>query len=211
MRQQAESANPSRHGGCAAIILAAGASIRLGQPKQLLAFRGRSLLRHAAATALEAICRPVVVVLGAHAGRLQTELTDLPVKVVLNPGWQEGMASSIRVGLEAVTSGTTAPDAVIIMLCDQSLVTSGMLNQLINTHHSEARGIVASAYRETLGVPALFSRKHYAELASLEGDQGAKRIIVKYANDRAQIAMPQAAFDVDRPEEAERLKQDCGA
>jgi molybdenum cofactor cytidylyltransferase len=206
MRQPAESLHSPGNGGCALIILAAGASARLGQPKQLLPFRGRSLLRHAAETALGSVCRPVVVVLGALADRLQTELTALPVTVALNSVWAEGMASSIRAGLKAVASGTAAPDAVVIMLCDQPLITSGMLNQVVHVHRSEERGIVASAYEGTLGVPALFSRKYFPELDSLRGDQGAKRIIVKHENDQARIPLPEAAFDVDRLEEAARLE-----
>jgi molybdenum cofactor cytidylyltransferase len=206
MCQLAESSGPPGNAGCALIILAAGSSARLGQPKQLLPFRGRSLLRHAAETALGSVCRPVVVVLGARADRLQTELAGLLVTVVLNPTWTEGMASSIRVGLAALASETRVPDAVVLMLCDQPLVTSAMLDHLVNVHRSEARGIVASAYEETMGVPALFSRKYFPELASLVGDQGAKRIIVKHENDLARISLPEAAFDVDRIEEAEWLE-----
>lgn len=202
MRQPHESSNPLKDAGSALMILAAGASTRLGRPKQLLPFRGRSLLRHAAETALNSVYRPVVVVLGAFADQLQPELAALPVTVAINPAWAEGMASSIRTGLREVAS---PPDAVVIMLCDQPLVTAAMLDQLINIHRAEKRGIVASAYEGTLGVPALFSRKYYPELGLLEGDQGAKRIIVKHENDLARISLPEAAFDVDRVEDAARL------
>ncbi|MGP8236795.1 MAG: NTP transferase domain-containing protein [Limisphaerales bacterium] len=199
--------NRPKGAGCALIILAAGASARLGRPKQLLPFRGRSLLRHAAETALNSVCRPVVVVLGAFADELQSELAALPVTVAINPAWADGMASSIRTGLREVASG---PDAVVIMLCDQPLVTAGMLDRLVSVHRGEERGIVASAYEGTSGVPALFSRKYYRELGLLEGDQGAKKIIVKHENDLARISLPEAAFDVDRLEDAARLERNGG-
>jgi len=206
MREPAEAWDAPYPARIGLLILAAGASTRLGQPKQLLPFRGRSLLRHAAETALASVCRPVVVVLGAFADRLLTELRELPVTVALNPTWAEGMASSIRTGLR-VASEPSEPDAVVIMLCDQPLVTATMLNQLVNVHRSKACGIVASEYEGTLGVPALFNRKYFPELGWLEGDQGARKIIVKYKHDAARISMPEAAFDVDRLEEAARLEE----
>ena len=144
MRRPPDSPNAPGNARIALILLAAGASTRLGRPKQLLGFRGRSLLRHAAETALASVCRPVVVVLGALADRLQTELTALPVTVALNPAWAEGMAKSIRAGLKEVSSKTPGPDAVVIMLCDQPLITAGMLDQLVSMHRSSGMGIVAS-------------------------------------------------------------------
>ena len=97
--------------------------------------------------------------MGASAERLQTELSALPVSVALNPLWAQGMASSIRTGLKAVALESAGPDSVVIMLCDQPLITAAMLNQLVNVHHSAARGIVASEYEGVLGVPALFSQR----------------------------------------------------
>src|SRR5580692_2476743 len=122
MRQAIEEMNPPCPIRVALILLAAGPSTRLGQPKQLLPFRGRSLLRHAAETALASSCRPVVVVLGASAERMKSELTDLPVMIAVNSGWESGMGSSIRAGLEALTNGKNADagvGAVVIMVCDQ--------------------------------------------------------------------------------------------
>ena len=204
MRQPTKNLNPPSPAGTALIILAAGASTRLGRPKQLLPFRGRSLLRHAAETALASVCRPVVVVLGAGAEQLRSELTALPV--TLNPAWAEGMASSIRAGLGTVTSEANEPDSVVIMLCDQPLITAATLDQLVKVHRTENRGIVACEYEDTLGVPALFSRKYFPELAGLAGDQGARKIIVKHNNNLSRIPAPEAAFDVDRLEQAARLE-----
>jgi molybdenum cofactor cytidylyltransferase len=206
MRQPTKNSNPPSPAGTALSILAAGASTRLGQPKQLLPFRGRSLLRHAAETALASVCRPVVVVLGAGAEQLRNELSALPVTVTLNPAWAEGMASSIRAGLGTVTSEANEPDSVVIMLCDQPLITAATLDQLVKVQRTENRGIVACEYEDTLGVPALFSRKYFPELAGLAGDQGARKIIVKHNNSLSRIPAPEAAFDVDRLEQAARLE-----
>ena len=206
MRQPTKNLNPPSPAGTALIILAGGASTRLGQPKQLLPFRGRSLLRHAAETALASVCRPMVVVLGAGAEQLRSELSGLLVTVTLNPAWAEGMASSIRAGLGTVTSEANEPDSVVIMLCDQPLITAATLDQLVKVHRTENRGIVACEYEDTLGVPALFSRKYFPELAGLAGDQGARKIIVKHNNNLSRIPAPEAAFDVDRLEQAARLE-----
>jgi molybdenum cofactor cytidylyltransferase len=206
MRRPPDSPNAPGNAGIALILLAAGASTRLGRPKQLLLFRGRSLLRHATETALGSVCRPVVVVLGALADPLQTELTALPVTVAMNPAWAEGMAKSIRAGLKEVSSKTPGPDAVVIMLCDQPLITAGMLDRLVIMHRSSGMGIVASEYKGALGAPALFARRYFPDLGALEGDQGARRIIVNHKADLARISLPEAAFDVDRLEEAASLE-----
>lgn len=185
---------------CGLILLAAGASTRLGQSKQLLPFRGRSLLRHAAETALATSCRPVVVVLGASAELLRTQLAGLPLQTVFNPLWSEGVASSIRAGLETLTA-----DAVLFTLCDQPLVTSEMLERIINRHRRGGAEIVASEYNGTIGVPALFSRSYFPDLAALKGDAGAKRILLQVPARVARVPLPEAAFDVDRPEQTARL------
>ena len=193
------------------MILAAGGSTRLGQPKQLVPFRGRSLLRHAAETALGCVCRPVVVVLGALADRLEGELSGLAVAVATNRQWQEGLGSSIRAGLNALAPGTGGPEAVVIMLCDQPMITARFLDQLVRVHQSSGRGIVAAEYGGGAGVPALFSRAYYAELAALRGSLGAKPIIVKHAKDSVRIPLPEAAFDLDHPEDFARLGSFSGA
>jgi molybdenum cofactor cytidylyltransferase len=92
------------------------------------------------------------------------------------------------------------------MLCDQPLITAATLDQLVKVHRTENRGIVACEYEGTLGVPALFSRKYFPELAGLAGDQGARKIIVKHNNDLSRIPASEATFDVDRLEQAARLE-----
>ena len=190
---------------CAVMILAAGASARLGQPKQLLPFRGRSRLRHAAETALATSCRPVIVVLGALADKLRGELSGLPVTVAVNPQWSEGMSSTIRAGLKAFPPEGAGPDAVLIMLCDQPLIPAQFLERMVAVHQSSGAGIVAAKYGGQAGVPALFSRAYFSELAALSGSGGARQIIVKHTNETRRIPLPEAALDIDRPEDLKRL------
>ena len=158
------------------VVLAAGGSRRMPGPKQLLRFRGVTLLRHAAQTAVAARCGPVVVVLGAAAlaKQLRFELVDLAVSVVDNHKWKDGMSSSIRAGIEALEAAGSA-DAVLLMTCDQPYVTAEVLEQLVAAFHQSHPPAVACAYAGTVGVPALFDRALFAELKALEHDQGAKR------------------------------------
>jgi molybdenum cofactor cytidylyltransferase len=186
------------------IILAAGASVRLGKPKQLVSFRGRSLLRHAAQTALASACRPVIVVLGADAARLERELNGLPVTRVINSNWERGMSSSIGAGLKAAPVAQT--EALILMVCDQPMISPQLLDRLALLHKSTGRGIVAAEYAGTRGVPALFSRPYFAQLAALPSREGAKSIIVKHSHDVAAVPFPEGAIDIDTPADMLRME-----
>ncbi len=187
------------------VILAAGGSTRLGRPKQLLPYRGRSLLRHTAETAVASVCRPVVVVLGAHAANMEGETCGLPVRVVENSLWRQGMATSLRRGLQALETGDAGTAAVVIALCDQPLVTVQVIDALVLAYRTEGRPIIASAYAGCLGVPALFDRSLFPELRALTGDEGARRIITRHAKDVHGVPLPGGALDLDTPEDCERL------
>ena len=179
-----------------AIILAAGESKRLGQPKQLIQFRGKTLIENAVNTAAE-VCSSVAVVLGAHAA---TILSSVPRGAILvrNERWAEGMASSISAGLTEIQNDC---DMVILMSCDQPLVTPGLLSKLIS-----APGLVASAYNGTLGIPAMFSKVFFPALLALTGTEGAKKIILQCRDIVTPISAPEAAFDVDTRWDVERLR-----
>lgn len=176
----------------------------MGTSKQLFAFRGESLIRHAAKVALESFCDRVVVVVGSHASEMRQELDDLRVTVVENENWQSGMSSSIRAGLEAIT--TDDCDGVVIALCDQPFVTANLLNELIETHRNTGKPIVASSYGATIGVPAFFSRELFPELKSLSADEGARRIIAAQPESVATITFPEGAIDIDTRQDYERAK-----
>lgn len=188
------------------VILAAGASTRMGKPKQLLLHRGRTLLRRAVETALASICYPVVVVVGAHAELLRKEVADLPVSVVENREWEKGMSSSIRTGLHELMMTQPEIDAVVVMLADQPLVTAALINQLVDVRRNTGKRIVASAYGTVLGVPALFSRELFAEITALNANEGARQVIANHPDDVASVCFPEAAVDVDTPEDYELLE-----
>ncbi|HEX7183650.1 MAG TPA: nucleotidyltransferase family protein [Thermoanaerobaculia bacterium] len=189
--------------GIGAVILAAGSSSRMGSPKQILQFRGKSLLRRAALAALGAGCCPVIVVTGAHAELSRRELDGLDVREVLNPHWETGMASSIRAGLEALIGADA--DAAVFMLCDQPHVTAGVISRLAAAHRVTRRPVIASTYGGSFGVPALFSRSLFAELARLEGAAGAKQVIERYASEAHFLPFRGGEVDVDTPDDFSRL------
>ncbi len=186
------------------IVLAAGGSSRMGTPKQLLHYRGRTLIRRAAETALETNCDRVVVVLGRDAQQMRNELGSLPVATIENQDWRDGMGSSIRIGMEALSPDDL--DAVVLMLCDQPFVTASILNNLVATHLDTGKPIVASSYQDTHGAPAFFSRALFNELTSLTADEGARRVILRHPQSVASIIFPQGAFDVDTPRQYELLQ-----
>ncbi|HEX8196181.1 MAG TPA: nucleotidyltransferase family protein [Pyrinomonadaceae bacterium] len=191
------------------IILAAGASTRMnGEPKQLLAFEGKTLLRRAAETALSSGLRPIVVVLGANAEKLLPEIKDLPVLTAINENWASGMGGSIKTGLSILLAENTDIEAAILMVCDQPFVTPETLNRLIETYQKTKKPIAACQYADTLGVPALFAREMFAELSDLQGDAGAKAVIKKHAANVAQMTAPEAAFDVDTQADFQKLLSD---
>jgi molybdenum cofactor cytidylyltransferase len=177
----------------------------MGEPKQLLQLAGRSLLRGAALTALSSSCKPVIVVLGAHVDQLRRELVDLDVLVEANSVWMNGIGTSVRCGIEAVRR-QRAVDSAVLMLCDQALVTPQLIDELIAAHRRTGAPIVACEYAETVGVPALFSRALFDELAALGGDTGAKQVIARHVDEVVRVPFPAAAFDVDTPEDLARLR-----
>lgn len=187
------------------MILAAGSSSRMGTPKQLLRFRGRTLLRSAALAALGAGCRPVVVVTGAHSERVRGELAGLDVLEVFNALWETGMASSVRAGLSSLLEADAGVSAVVLMLCDQPLVTGEVVAGLVAAHRSQGSALVASQYGEDFGVPALFGRPLFAELARLEGGGGAKQVIKRHAHGAHFVPFPEGEIDLDTPDDLSRL------
>ena len=183
----------------------------MGRPKQLLPFKGETLLSRAARVALETQCRPVIVVLGSHAEALQEELAATEGRIIVNREWAEGMSSSIRCGLRALETGATqATEAAILMLCDQPFVTSDIIRRLADEYIAHRPLLVASGYEakgvKTTGVPALFSCSLFAELMELRGTAGAKRIIERHEKAGSVIAVPEAGFDIDTPDDYRALR-----
>jgi molybdenum cofactor cytidylyltransferase len=189
------------------IILAAGGSTRMGSPKQLLPFRERSLLRHAALTAIESGCRPVVVVLGAESARMEAEVADLPLVIAHNARWAEGMSTSIRAGVEKLTGANEKLEALILMLCDQPLVSAAFIKRLVSAYSETAKALIVSEYGGTLGVPALFDQTYFGRLCGLVGPWGAKQLLMEHAHEALRLASPDALLDIDTREDYRYLQE----
>jgi molybdenum cofactor cytidylyltransferase len=192
------------------VLLAAGGSSRLGQPKQLLVHRGKTLVRRAAEAAVEAACGPVVAVLGAQAESVAAELARLPVNAVRNTDWEEGLGSSLRVGLRALeatppSGAGPAVDAALVLLCDQLRVDASHLRALVKAFQRTHKLIVASGYEGTRGVPALFSRELFPELEALAPDQGARGVIAREPSRVVEVMLEGGGEDVDTAADLTRL------
>jgi molybdenum cofactor cytidylyltransferase len=190
----------------AILILAAGSSQRLGQPKQLLSHTNNSLLYYAASEALKTT-NNVVVVLGSHAEMIQEELKNLPVQFLHNKDWKEGMSSSIRNGLSFLLEEMPQLDAVMIMVSDQPFVSASLLNDIIEKYRETKKPVVACSYKDTVGVPALFDKSLFDDLLQLSGPSGAKKIIAQYIDAVDIIAFPLGYIDIDTQEDYEAFKK----
>ena len=187
------------------MLLAAGSSTRLGKPKQLLTFNGKSLLRHSIEVAEGANMQALMTVLGGNADLLMPEIDSNNTLVVINKSWKDGMASSIIAGLTALLEKYPDTERVIFMMCDQPFVTATLLNNLMITHQKTGKLIVASSYDDVMGVPALFYKSHFDELLQLQGDTGARKIINQHVSEVATVFFAKGKIDIDTPEDYENL------
>lgn len=190
----------------AAIVLAAGGSRRLGQPKQLLRLEGETLVERAVRLAGEAGARPVLAVLGAHGERIRTDVdferlgSLYGAAPVLHSGWEEGVGSSIRAAMERV--GERAPDSrgILIMGCDQPRLTAAHLRAMLETFGAQTAPVmVASAYAGVEGIPAIFPCESFAELCALRGDEGARSVLKRARWPVIALAFPGGEVDIDLP------------
>lgn len=189
---------------CGLVLLAAGASRRMGRAKQLLPVRGVPLVRHAALAALAAPVAPVVVVLGAHADEVRPALAGLALHLVVNPDWAEGLGSSVRTGLAAVLALAPQVDAVMVALADQPGVTPAHLAALLARHRRWPGGIVATEGAGMAGPPVVFGAKWFARLGAVAGDTGARELLRSEAAAVARVALAGAA-DLDTPDDYTRF------
>lgn len=180
-------------------ILAAGASTRMGTPKQLLELDGKPLLVRAVEAALASPSWPVVVVLGAHAERIRPLLARLPVLVTENPAWAEGMAASIRAGITTLQQFSRGLDAALIALCDQPAFSADTIAQLVAAQRATGRSIVAARYAGRHGAPAMFLREHFPTLSALTGEEGARALLNSQVDRVASVDLPALALDLDTP------------
>ena len=192
---------------CAIVLLAAGKSSRLGSPKQLLAYKGKNLLLHAVEIAVETSLKPIVIVVGANRDAMKNQLKDWEVEIAENNGWEEGIASSLHCGLNAVLQIKPTVDGIIFIVCDQPFVTASLLKNLLAVQHDTGLPIVASAYEDNLGTPAFFHKSLFPELMELKGDTGARKLIKQHEDLVATVSFPKGIVDIDTAADYEILKR----
>ena len=180
-----------------AVILAAGGSSRLGEPKQLIPFRGKTLVRRIVDAAREAGCSPIIVVIGSDDEKLHRELDRAGVVMVQNKQWQRGIGSSIRCGIQGLTNSSPDIKASVLLVCDQPAVDVRVIERLIALRETTGKSIVASSYADTLGVPALFTRSVFDEFLSLGDKTGAKSIVLRRPERVASLPFPEGQIDID--------------
>ena len=188
----------------AAIVLAAGGSERMGQPKQLLPIGGRPMVCHVTEIVAEAGLAQVVVVTGAHAEAVATALADLPVDIVVNESWTEGMSSSMRAGLRLLRPEI---QAVLLVLGDQPALTTDLLQSLVARYRATGALIVAPFYRGQRGNPVLFDRSLFSELLAVKGDRGGRLLIARHKEqvERVEVDDPAVIMDIDSPQDYKRV------
>jgi molybdenum cofactor cytidylyltransferase len=191
-----------------AVVLAAGASRRLGHPKQLLCWRDDTLVAHAVRSAQSACPARVLLVLGAYAARIESALADSRLatgaaRIVHNAQWAEGMGVSLRAGIAALPAQCAG---ALLLTCDQPLVPHSALTALVARWRADPTRAVASAYAGTAGVPAIVPARLFPTLATLSGDRGARAVLRAEGARLETVPVPEAAFDVDDEAAARTLE-----
>ena len=189
----------SKSNNLAILILAAGTSSRLGEPKQLVKFQNKTLIQNSIEKALE-VSSNVTVVLGSNADLIIKEIIDYPISIVVNEEFEKGIGSSISYGI----SCTKEFDKTLLMLCDQPFINSSHLQNLINDSNY-SNEIICSFYNNDVAVPAIFPKRFYKDLSALNTNKGAKAIIKKNIHKTVDLD-DKLAFDVDTKEDKKALK-----
>lgn len=187
----------------AIIILAAGSSSRLGRPKQLLELGGKNLLQKSIIAALN-VSKNVIVVLGANEQLIRPTISDLPIEIILNKDWAKGMSSSIQTGMSILKNKDC--EAVLIMLCDQPFVDAFLLRKMMTVFEKSNLPIVASEYEGKVGVPAIFDVSFFQKLKMLEGQKGAKILIMNNLKQIERFAFEKGKIDIDTEEDWKKIK-----
>ena len=191
----------SHHPAISIVILAAGSSSRMGQPKQLLPFNGFSLLEQAVITAKNSKADHVLVVLGSGATENKKAIKHLSVETILHDRWAEGMGSSLKKGLTECLKKFQETKAILVMVCDQPKLTTNHLNALIDTYSKTQNIVVASRYASTVGVPAIFDHSLFGDILRVDNHQGAKSIILKHQTNLMAVDLKGGEIDLDTPED----------
>lgn len=189
-----------------AIILAAGASSRMGQSKQLIKINGQTLIAKAVSTAREAGANEIIVVVGPDHELIDNELKNLSAHLTVNASPEKGMGASLKCGLNFMLSKFPWCNSAMILVCDQPLLNSTHLKRMVNERIKTKSPIVASFYEDRNGVPALFHKSIFDQLLKIDDQQGAKKVIEQNPTLVKSIDFPEGAVDLDTPEDWNTFK-----
>ncbi len=177
-----------------AIALAAGKSTRMGFSKLLLRVGGKSLLQHVIDNVLQSRVGELIVVLGAEATTLRREIKQGKVRIIENPFYEEGLSTSLRVGLQGVSPRA---QAVLVLMGDQPLVSHTVIDALIDKYQESKSFIVAPVYNGQRGNPVLFDRSLIPELLGVTGDKGGREIIERHLDQLATVEIESTMIGSD--------------
>lgn len=188
-----------------ALILAAGMSSRMGAPKQLLRLGGRSLIRIVTQNVMASAVDEVLVVTGCMADEVGREIKDLPVKIVYHPEYEKGQGDSLAAGVKEINPQT---DTLLIFMCDQPLITPGIIDHIITEHKKDRCKALRPAFKGRPGHPVLFTEAVLEELKALAGDEGARGLLVRLGKEARELPVPweEVVLDIDTPGKFEALK-----
>ncbi len=189
----------------AIIILAAGSSSRLGQPKQLLIYQSQSLLQRIVSNVQNVPNVLHAIVIGAKKEVIEEELLNTDITIIFNENWEQGIASSIKAGLTAMMEMNSALEGCLFVVCDQPYITTELLREIITVHTQSGKGIVAAAYADTVGTPVFFSKKYFNDLLLLSNEEGAKKVIHQHLYDLASVPFLNGEIDIDTQEDYKKL------
>ena len=189
----------------AVVIVAAGESKRLGTPKQLLPYQGETLLNRLIANLKQATDFPIFLILGASSEKIIKEISATDFSITINENWQEGMASSIRLGIQVAQKNVPNLEGIMLVVCDQPFIAVANIQALIKLQKNTNLPIAASYYANTLGTPALFHKSVFPDLLKLSGDVGAKNIIQQRGTEVAKLHFEEGLVDIDTPEDYQQL------
>ncbi len=193
----------------AAIVLAAGGSRRFGSPKQLAPWQGKTFIEQIVDTALASQASPVIVVLGAKAERCRQQLGTRPIQIVVNDCWAKGQSTSMKAGL-SILSETV--DAALFLLVDQPLITSDIINTLIEGYQRSQSPLVWPEFEGRRGNPVLFDRALFPEMQQVEGDIGARPVLMRWRDQAERVSVDDMGIlqDFDRPQELSKVAKRQG-
>jgi len=189
----------------AAVVLAAGASTRMGEPKQLLSWKSTTLLNHCLNEVVQAKIHQTIVVLGAYHQKIQATINQSNIQCLINKNWEKGMGSSIALVAQALKNKDI--DGLLIVLADQPFVNTNYLNTLIKEFTPKKEQIIATNYDDTIGVPVIFDKYYFEELSLLKEKQGAKQLIHQYIQNVIKIIPDFNHQDIDTPEVYRQLSR----